>query len=103
MGMSWRWSAGVRGVGSVARVPRTGLIAAGVCAALASLAPLGCKPAPAPAFGSGLSRVPANAQVSRLEVAMAARLNRDRKAHGLPALRLDERLSEIARHHSADM
>jgi uncharacterized protein YkwD len=34
---------------------------------------------------------------------MVARLNRDRKAQGLPALRLDERLSEIARHHSADM
>jgi len=34
---------------------------------------------------------------------MAARLNRDRKEHGLPPLRFDERLSEIARHHSADM
>lgn len=34
---------------------------------------------------------------------MVGRLNRDRKAQGLPALRLDERLSAIARHHSADM
>lgn len=34
---------------------------------------------------------------------MVQRLNRDRKAQGLPALELDERLSEIARHHSADM
>lgn len=67
------------------------------------LAAAGCKPAPAPAFGSGLTRVPASARISEQEAAMVARLNRDRKAQGLPALRLDERLSEIARHHSADM
>jgi uncharacterized protein YkwD len=34
---------------------------------------------------------------------MFERLNRDRKAQGLPPLRFDERLSDVARHHSADM
>jgi len=34
---------------------------------------------------------------------MFERLNRDRKAQGLSPLRFDERLSDIARHHSADM
>jgi uncharacterized protein YkwD len=34
---------------------------------------------------------------------MFERLNRDRKANGLPPLRYDERLSDVARHHSADM
>lgn len=62
-----------------------------------------CKPAPAPQFGSGLAPVPASGGVQRLERAMVERLNRDRKAKGLPPLRFDERLSEIARHHSADM
>lgn len=34
---------------------------------------------------------------------MFERLNRDRKARGLSPLRFDERLSDVARHHSADM
>jgi uncharacterized protein YkwD len=34
---------------------------------------------------------------------MFERLNRDRKAQRLPPLRFDERLSDVARHHSADM
>ena len=34
---------------------------------------------------------------------MFERLNRDRKTQGLPPLRFDERLSDVARHHSADM
>jgi hypothetical protein len=34
---------------------------------------------------------------------MAERLNRDRASQGLPPLRLDERLSDVARHHSQDM
>jgi uncharacterized protein YkwD len=76
-------------------------------AALAAVLSLGaghaCKPAPAPQFGSGLARIPASGGVQRLERTMFARLNRDREARGLPALRFDERLSDIARHHSADM
>ena len=72
-------------------------------AVLVSLAGVACRPAPAPAFGSGLARVPASPQVSQLELDMVARLNRDRKAHGLPPLRLDQQLSDVARHHSADM
>jgi uncharacterized protein YkwD len=63
----------------------------------------GCKSAPAPAFGSGLARVPASSSVLREERAMAERLNRDRARQGLPPLRFDERLSEVARHHSQDM
>ncbi len=34
---------------------------------------------------------------------MFERLNRDRAAQGLPPLRFDARLSEVARHHSGDM
>lgn len=64
----------------------------------------GCSPAaPQATFGSGLAAVPASAAVARDERAMFARLNRDRKARGLPPLRFDERLSDIARHHSRDM
>ena len=37
------------------------------------------------------------------ERGMFERLNRDRKAQGCRALRFDERLSDVARHHSADM
>lgn len=62
-----------------------------------------CKPTPTPAFGSGLTPVPASTQVHRLERVMFERLNEDRRGKGLPALRFDERLSEVARHHSADM
>lgn len=76
-------------------------------AALAALlllaASQACKPTPTPAFGSGLAHVPASGGAHRLERAMFERLNRDRAARGLPALRFDERLSDIARHHSADM
>jgi uncharacterized protein YkwD len=83
------------------------LIAERAWAALAAVLLLAgspaCKPAPAPQFGSGLERVPASGGVQRLERTMFERLNRDRKARGLPPLRFDERLSEIARHHSADM
>jgi uncharacterized protein YkwD len=102
--MSSRWCAGLRGIWNVAPLGCRALLVGWLGATLAPLTLAGCRPAaPAPAFGSGLARVPASAQVSQLETAMVARLNHDRKAHGLPALRLDERLSEIARHHSADM
>jgi uncharacterized protein YkwD len=72
-------------------------------AALLLASGLACKPAPAPQFGSGLAHVPASDGVQRLERMMVERLNRDRKARGLPPLRFDARLSDIARHHSADM
>jgi uncharacterized protein YkwD len=71
-------------------------------AAPVALAPA-CKPAPAPAFGSGLARVPASRGIQRDERLMVERLNRDRAHQGLPPLRFDERLSEVARHHSQDM
>jgi uncharacterized protein YkwD len=76
---------------------------AALAAALLLGAASACKPAPAPQFGSGLAHVAASTGVQRLERAMYERLNRDRKANGLPPLRFDERLSDIARHHSADM
>lgn len=76
---------------------------AALAAALLLAAADACRPVPAPEFGSGLARVPAESGVQRLERSMFERLNRDRKARGLPALRFDERLSGIARHHSADM
>ena len=75
----------------------------GVAVAAVMVASVACKPAPAPAFGSGLARVPASEKVSREERTMFERLNRDRRAKGLPPLRFDERLSDVARHHSADM
>ena len=62
-----------------------------------------CRSVPEPAFGSGLARVPASGALQRDERAMAERLNRDRAKQGLPPLRFDERLSDVARHHSADM
>ncbi len=63
-----------------------------------------CTPRPKPAaFGSGLAEVPASTSIRKQERAMFERLNRDRKAQGLSALSFDARLSEIARHHSADM
>ena len=99
--MSSRWGAAARDVWRT--LSSRGLVGAWVCVGLTTLTVNGCTPAPKPAFGSGLTRVPASAQISQQEAAMVTRLNRDRKAQGLPALRLDERLSEIARHHSADM
>jgi uncharacterized protein YkwD len=87
----------------VATRRRRRLVAGLACTVLASLVGVACRPAPAPAFGSGLARVPASRAVSQQEADMIARLNRDRKARDLPPLRPDERLSDIARHHSADM
>jgi uncharacterized protein YkwD len=76
---------------------------AGLAAALLLATGGACKPAPTPQFGSGLAHVAASGDVHRRERAMFERLNRDRKAKGLPPLRFDERLSDVARHHSADM
>src|SRR6185295_14113766 len=70
---------------------------------LASAVGTACTPAPAPAFGSGLARVPASGAAERGEHAMFERLNRDRAAQGRARLQWDARLSEVARHHSADM
>ncbi|MFO7179150.1 MAG: CAP domain-containing protein [Pseudomonadota bacterium] len=69
------------------------------CIAIASA----CSPSPTARFGTGLSRVPASPEVLRDERAQFALVNRERKRHGLPPLAYDERLAEIARHHSADM
>ena len=62
-----------------------------------------CRPAPAPGFGSGLAQVPASSAIQGQERAMVERLNRDRAAKGLGPLLFDAQLSEVARHHSADM
>jgi len=83
--------------------PIAGRARAALAMVLLLAASQACTPAPAPQFGSGLARVPASGGVQRLERTMFERLNRDRKARGLPALRFDERLSDIARHHSGDM
>jgi uncharacterized protein YkwD len=82
------------------RLPRA---ISAVCAAQAVACCVACQPAPAPLFGSGLRPVPASKGIHQQERAMFERLNRDRKARGLSPLRFDERLSEVARHHSADM
>jgi uncharacterized protein YkwD len=55
-------------------------------------------------FGSGPIMVAKSTPaISTLEQKMHARLNRDRKKLGLPALPLDAKLSDIARAHSQDM
>jgi uncharacterized protein YkwD len=84
-------------------VCRRGLWGAATWWVLAVVCAVACTPAPAPSFGSGLGRVPASGELQQQERAMFDRLNRDREARGLPALRFDARLSEVARHHSGDM
>ncbi len=58
---------------------------------------------PAAPFGSGFRHVSATPKVHAQEHQMFERLNRDRAAHGLPALQYDERLADIGRAHSTDM
>jgi len=70
---------------------------------LASALGTACTPPPAPAFGSGLAHVPASGATARDEQAMFERLNRDRVANRRARLHWDPRLSDVARHHSADM
>jgi uncharacterized protein YkwD len=73
--------------------------------ALASIICGGCagNTRPAAAFASGLPAAPANGQVHELERLMFERVNRDRGERGLPALRFDPALCDIARSHSLDM
>jgi len=54
-------------------------------------------------FGTGLPHVAATPQGHTQEHRMFERLNRDRAAHGLPALQYDERLADIGRSQSTDM
>ena len=54
-------------------------------------------------FGQGLPKVAATPHGHAQEHQMFERLNRDRAAHGLPALKYDERLANIGRAHSEDM
>ncbi len=73
---------------------------------LALLATLACShsgPRASAAFGSGLPAVPAGPGIQKLEHEMFQRLNRDRKEHGLPPLKYDERLADVARFHATDM
>lgn len=70
---------------------------------LLALASSGCASGPRAAFGSGLPQVAASADVRQQEQEMFQLLNRDRAALGLPPLKYDERLADVARYHSADM
>lgn len=54
-------------------------------------------------FGSGLGKVQPNANTAGLEKEMFSRLNRDRAEKGLPSLKWDSALADIARYHSHDM
>jgi len=58
---------------------------------------------PVAPFGTGLPHVTATPKAHTEEHQMFERLNRDRAAHGLPALLYDERLADIGREHSTDM
>jgi uncharacterized protein YkwD len=71
-------------------------------AGLVSALPLACR-THNPAYGSGLARVSPSESTSRFEKEMFSRLNSDRAEHGLPALKWDPRLADIARYHSNDM
>jgi uncharacterized protein YkwD len=84
-----------------ASAPSIRLIAL-TCVALLAL---GCSSASATAveFGSWTPGVKADADILPLEHQLHQRINRDRAAEGLPPLRYDERLADIARAHSADM
>lgn len=62
-----------------------------------------CNRVPPAPFGVGLPKVAASPQVRSMEQAMFQRVNRDRRAKGLPALQYDERLADIGRYHSQDM
>jgi len=66
---------------------------------------LGCaaRSGKAVGFGSGLPRVEASPAIAKQEREMFLRLNRDREQRGLPALRYDSALADVARFHSADM
>lgn len=54
-------------------------------------------------FGAGLPGPHGTEEILALEHRMAERLNRDRKASGLPPLVYDEALADIGRAHSEDM
>jgi uncharacterized protein YkwD len=71
-------------------------------AALAAIA-LGTPAAASAAACPGASSAPAQLTTRERSVAVACLLNAERAARGLPALRLDRRLSAAARAHSADM
>ncbi|HEX2881431.1 MAG TPA: CAP domain-containing protein [Polyangiaceae bacterium] len=62
-----------------------------------------CQRVPPAPFGAGLPKVAATPQVREMEHAMFQRVNADRRAHGLAALRYDERLADVGRYHSQDM
>lgn len=72
---------------------------------LSALSQAGCDAAQRPAapFGAGLPHVAPTPKGHAEEHSMFERLNRDRAAHGLPALKYDERLADIGREHSTDM
>jgi uncharacterized protein YkwD len=63
----------------------------------------GCSPAPPVTFGGWEPTIEATAEIAALERELFGLLNRDRAAQGLPALRYDERLADVARAHSLDM
>lgn|SRR5664280_1020445 len=76
-----------------------------VALGLMSLTFIGCggHQGPSVSFASGLPPAPAAPQVRAQEHQMFVRLNRDRAAHGLPALQYDAKLADIGRSHSTDM
>jgi uncharacterized protein YkwD len=70
---------------------------------LATAVACGQHPGQSSNFAKGLPAAPATPRAHGQEQQMFERLNRDRAAHGLPALKYDERLADIGRAHSTDM
>jgi uncharacterized protein YkwD len=72
--------------------------------ALVAILALSCTPAaPTASFGSWTPPIKATPEIKALEHEMHQRVNKDRAGAGLPVLKYDERLADIARAHSLDM
>lgn len=63
----------------------------------------GCTTPAVALFGTERPSVRATPEIAELERRMFARLNRDRRAAGLPPLAYDEALADVGRAHSYDM
>jgi uncharacterized protein YkwD len=60
-------------------------------------------PPPPASFGTWEPTIKASVEIGAVEKEMFVRVNQDRVAAGLPALKYDERLADVARGHSLDM
>jgi uncharacterized protein YkwD len=81
---------------NIPRRPLLCLLLVAPVAACAGRAPVG-------EFGTWDPNVEATPEIAALERQLFARLNKDRRRHGLGPLEYDERLADVGRFHSQDM